>query len=164
MTLLYGLPPIIDDRAEVLILGSFPSEASLAARQYYAHPRNQFWKILAAIIHQPLCEMDYAARQVAVKAAGIAIWDVYACCERVGSLDAAIRNGVPNDFAALKNSVLVGRHDLPRVFFNGRTAGRFSPHLTALGFTTQILPSTSPAHAGLPYAEKLAIWRRALAL
>ncbi len=164
MTLLHGLPPIIDARAEVLILGSFPSAASLAARQYYAHPRNQFWKILGAIIGQPLFEMDYAAKQAAVQAAGIAIWDVYASCERIGSLDAAIRNGVPNDFAALKNSVLAGRHDLPRVFFNGRTAGRFAPHLAALGFSTQILPSTSPAHAGLSYADKLVAWRRALAL
>ena len=164
MTLLHGLPPIIDHRAEVLILGSFPSEASLAAGQYYAHPRNQFWKILGEIIGQPLWQMDYAAKQVAVKAAGIAIWDVYARCERVGSLDAAIRHGVPNDFTALKNSALAGRHTLPRVCFNGRTAGRFAPHLKALGFETLILPSTSPANASWSYAEKLAAWRQALAL
>lgn len=161
---LQGLPPIIDERARVLILGSFPSEASLAAGQYYAHPRNQFWQILGEIIGQPLVDMDYAAKQVAVKAAGVAIWDVYASCERIGSLDAAIRNGVPNDFARLKKSALVGRHALPRVCFNGHTAGRFARHLGALGFETLILPSTSPANASWSYAEKLAAWREGLAL
>ncbi|MFN6960814.1 MAG: DNA-deoxyinosine glycosylase [Rhodocyclaceae bacterium] len=161
---LQGLPPIIDERARVLILGSFPSPASLAAGQYYAHPRNQFWKILGEIIGQPLVEMDYAAKQAAVKAAGLAIWDVYASCERIGSLDAAIRNGVPNDFARLENSALVGRHPLRRVCFNGRAAGRFAPRLAALGFETLILPSTSPANASSSYAEKLAAWRQGLAV
>ncbi|MFN3884706.1 MAG: DNA-deoxyinosine glycosylase [Rhodocyclaceae bacterium] len=185
---LQGLPPILDERARVLILGSFPSEASLAAGQYYAHPRNQFWKILGEILGQPLPEMDYAAKQAAVKAAGLAIWDVYASCERVGSLDAAIRNGTPNDFAQLKESakrppaakgdlpetgaqrlrVAPRRHEAParlqRVCFNGRTAGRFAPQIAALGFETLILPSTSPANASWSYAEKLAAWRAALAV
>lgn len=161
---LTGLPPIIDERARVLILGSFPSEASLAAGQYYAHPRNLFWRILGEILGQPLPEMDYAAKQAAVKAAGLAIWDVYARCERVGSLDAAIRNATPNDFAQLEKFALVGRHMLRRVCFNGRTAGRFAPRLAALGFETLILPSTSPANASLSYAEKLAAWRAALAV
>jgi hypoxanthine-DNA glycosylase len=98
VTVLRGLPPICDERAEVLILGSFPSAASLAAQQYYAHRQNQFWKILGAVLDLPLLTMDYAAKQAAVKEAGIAIWDVYASCERVGSLDAAIKNGVANDF------------------------------------------------------------------
>jgi TDG/mug DNA glycosylase family protein len=75
----------------VLVLGSFPSTASLVAQQYYAHPQNQFWRILGAVIEQPLKEMDYAARIAAVQAAGIAIWDVFATCERAGSLDSAIR-------------------------------------------------------------------------
>ena len=101
MTQLRGLAPIIAERAEVLILGSFPSEASLAAQQYYAHKQNYFWRILGAILNQPLAEMDYAARQQAVMAAGIAIWDVYAACERQGSLDSAIRKGSPNDLSAL---------------------------------------------------------------
>lgn len=162
MTVLRGLPPIIDERARVLILGSFPSEASLAAAQYYAHPRNQFWKILGEILGLPLTDMDYAAKQAAVKAAGLAIWDVYRSCERLGSLDAAIRNGVPNDFASLTKSALAGRHPLRRVCFNGRTAGRFAPRLAALGFETLILPSTSPANAGWSYADKLAAWRAAL--
>ncbi|MCX7898013.1 MAG: DNA-deoxyinosine glycosylase [Rhodocyclaceae bacterium] len=155
---LIGLPPIIDERAEILILGSFPSPASLAARQYYAHRQNQFWKILGAILAQPLGEMDYESRQEAVKSARLAIWDVYASCERAGSLDAAIRRGQANDFTLLRK--LAPR--LGRVCFNGQTAGRFAPRLAELGFATIVLPSTSPAHARLSLSEKIAQWREGL--
>jgi hypoxanthine-DNA glycosylase len=156
--MLTGLPPILDAQARVLILGSFPSPASLAAGQYYAHKQNQFWRILAAVLDQPLVDMDYAARQAAVKAAGIAIWDVYRGCERPGSLDSAIRNGQPNDFAALKKSAVAIR----RVCFNGQAAGRFAPQLLALGYQTTVLPSTSPANASWSFERKLAAWREAL--
>ncbi|WP_207855856.1 DNA-deoxyinosine glycosylase [Sulfurisoma sediminicola] len=149
---------MVDERAEVLILGSFPSAASLAAGQYYAHRQNQFWRILGEVIGQPLQAMDYAGRQAAVKAAGIAIWDVYASCEREGSLDTAIRDGAPNDFARLNKSASA----LRRVCFNGGTAGRFARTLAALGFETLILPSTSPANASWSYERKLAAWRDAL--
>jgi len=164
VALLRGLPPIIGAHAKVLILGSFPSPASLAAGQYYAHRQNQFWKLLGAVLGQTLAEMDYAAKQAAVKAAGIAIWDVYAACERDGSLDSAIRNGRPNDFAGLKKSALAGRRRLPRVCFNGRTAGRFAPQLQALGFETLVLPSTSSANATWSFERKLAAWHEALEL
>jgi hypoxanthine-DNA glycosylase len=158
MTQLRGLPPILDAQARVLILGSFPSPASLAAGQYYAHKQNQFWRILAAVLDQPLVGLDYGARQAAVKAAGIAIWDVYRSCERPGSLDSAIRNGQPNDFAALKKSAVAIR----RICFNGQAAGRFAPQLQALGYQTTVLPSTSPANAGWSFERKLAAWREAL--
>lgn len=163
---LTGLPPLLGPAARVLILGSFPSEASLAARQYYAHKQNQFWKILGEIIGnelgQPLFVMDYAAKQAAVMAAGIAIWDVYGSCERAGSLDSAIRNGVPNDFQQLENSALAGR--LERVCFNGQAAGKFAPQLQALGFETLVLPSTSPANATWSFERKLTAWREGLAV
>ena len=155
---LTGLPPIIDARARVLILGSFPSEASLAAQQYYAHKQNQFWKILGTILQRPLFEMDYADRKAVVQTAGVAIWDVYASCERAGSLDSAIRDGIPNDFAALKKSAPALRHAL----FNGQTPGRFAPQLAALGYDTRVMPSTSPANAGWSFERKLAAWREAL--
>jgi hypoxanthine-DNA glycosylase len=155
---LQGLPPIIDQRARVLILGSFPSTASLAAQQYYAHPHNQFWRILSAVLEQPLHEMDYAVRIAAVQAAGIGIWDVYASCERAGSLDAAIRDAIPNDFSVLKESALMVR----RICFNGRMAARRIREVEARGFEVQVLPSTSPAHAGMSFAEKLVRWRAAL--
>jgi len=142
----------------VLVLGSFPSTASLTAQQYYAHPQNQFWRILGAVIEQPLKEMDYPARLAAVQAAGIAIWDVFASCERAGSLDSAIRNAVPNDLAALRKSA----PELRRICFNGRTAARRIREVEAMGFEVRVLPSTSPAHAGMRFEEKLARWRAAL--
>lgn len=165
--MLRGLPPIMDERARVLILGSFPSTASLALQQYYAHRQNQFWKILGALLEQPLPALDYPARQQAVRAAGIAIWDVYGECERAGSLDSTIRNAIPNDFAALQKSALAGRRaggfpPLQRVCFNGQLAGRFAPQLAALGFETLILPSTSPANATWSFERKLAAWREGL--
>jgi len=142
----------------VLILGSFPSTASLAAQQYYAHPQNQFWRILGAVLDLPLKEMDYADRIVAVQLAGIAIWDVFASCERAGSLDAAIRDARPNDLALLQKSASA----LRRICFNGRMAARRIREVEALGFEALVLPSTSPAHAGMSFAEKLARWRAAL--
>lgn len=155
---LVGLPPLIGPAARVLILGSFPSEASLAASHYYAHKQNQFWRILGAVIGQPLAAMDYAAKQSAVKAAGLAIWDVYASCERAGSLDSAIRSGVPNDFERLRKSAVA----LRRICFNGQTAGRFAPQLAALGYETLVLPSTSPANASWSLERKLTAWCDAL--
>lgn len=158
MTLLKGLPPVIDGQARVLILGSFPSAASLAAKHYYAHRQNQFWRVLAAVLDKPLLEMDYAAKQAAVRAAGLAIWDVYRSCARDGSLDSAIREAVPNDFARLKKLA----PGLKRVCFNGRTAARFLRLMEELGYETRVLPSTSPAHAGMSFAAKLEQWRAGL--
>ena len=157
MARLRGLPPIIDERARVLILGSFPSAASLAARHYYAHRQNQFWSLLAAVLELPLLEFDYPAKQAAVKAAGLAIWDVYASCERQGSLDSAIRAGKANRFETLKRLA----PGLQRVCFNGQMAGRFAAQLTALGYLTILLPSTSPAYT-LSFNGKLERWRQAL--
>lgn len=155
---LYGLPPLVRPDARWLILGSFPSTASLAAGQYYAHRQNQFWKILGAILHRPLFAMDYTARQHTVQAAGIALWDVYASCERSGSLDSAIRNPRLNDFANFQASAPA----LRRVLFNGLTAGKHLKVLAGLGWETCVLPSTSPAHATWNFQRKLAAWRDAL--
>ena len=138
----------------MLILGSFPSTASLAAQQYYAHPQNRFWCILGAVIGQPLRQMDYPARITAVQAAGIAIWDVFASCERAGSLDTAIRDARPNPLSSLKESAPA----LRRICFNGRMAARRIREVEALGFEAVVLPSTSPAHAGMSFEEKLQRW------
>jgi len=155
---LQGLAPIIDARARILILGSFPSTASLAAQQYYAHKQNQFWKVLGALLNLPLPAMDYAVRRAAVQTAGLAIWDVFSACAREGSLDAAIRAGQLNDFSRLRKSAPA----LRRVCFNGLTAGRFAPTLAALGYETLILPSTSPANARWSFVRKLAAWQKGL--
>ncbi len=156
---LSGLPPAITADSTVLVLGSFPSAASLAARQYYAHPQNRFWPIMGACLGIDLKAMAYAARIHAVNAAGIGIWDVYASCERAGSLDSAIRNAAFNDFARAQRKA----PGLRRACFNGRTAARAVRHLEALGFDIVELPSTSPANASQSWAFKLAAWRDALA-
>lgn len=150
-----GLAPVIAADARVLILGSFPSEASLAARQYYAHPRNHFWPILGAVLSEPLPSLRYPLRLARVKAHRVAIWDTIVTCEREGSLDAAIRNAEQGEIDR------VGRvaRGLKAVCFNGKTAGRASTAWARAGYEVLVLPSTSPAYT-LPLADKLAAWRR----
>jgi hypoxanthine-DNA glycosylase len=155
---LRGFPPVLDARVRTLVLGSFPSAASLAAGQYYAHPRNQFWPLVGRLIGEPLAELDYPRRLQRVLAHRIGIWDVLDACERDGSLDTRIRRERPNDFARLRAEAPV----LKRVIFNGSTAGRFAGEFAAAGFETRIAPSTSPAHASRTLDEKLALWREAL--
>lgn len=156
---LRGFAPVADRRARMLILGSFPSEASLQAGHYYAHPRNQFWRILAEALGEPLAALPFDERYRRLRAHRIALWDVIGACHRAGSLDADIRTPQSNDFEHL----LQRAPALVRVLFNGRTAGRFEPWFRAIGLRTEVLPSTSPAHAGMRYADKLAAWRAALA-
>ena len=152
-----GLPPVLASDTRVLILGSFPSEASLAARQYYAHPRNHFWPVLSALLNEPLVEMSYPARSVHVRAHGIAIWDTIVACERKGSLDAAIRNAERGAIARIQR---VAR-ELKAVCFNGGTAARGEPLWRAAGYSTLVMPSTSPAYT-LPLAKKIEAWRSLL--
>lgn len=152
---LRGFPPVIDRNVERLILGSFPSEASLAAGQYYAHPRNQFWRLLADLLSEPLAELPYRRRLQRVLAHRLGIWDVLDACDRQGSGDASIRNRKANRFARLHR--LAPR--LTAVAFNGQAAGRFASEFAGAGYETTILPSSSPAHAGRSFEQKLAFWR-----
>lgn len=156
-SLLVGLPPIIDSGVETLILGSFPSPASLAAGQYYAHRQNQLWRLIAALTGEPLPDLDYALRCRRVLAHGLGIWDVYRSCRRQGALDGAIREPESNDFARLKKET----PRLRRVVFNGQAAGSVARRFSAAGYATSILPSSSPAYT-LAFDRKLAIWRAAL--
>jgi len=160
-----GFLPIADRRARVLILGSMPSEASLAAGEYYAFRHNQFWRI-AGEICGVAPDAPYARRKAALKRRGIALWDVLHSCVRPGSLDSAIRDDTlrANDFAAF----LAAHPRIRCVCFNGRKAEsawrrHVLPTLPAtrmLEYT--LLPSTSPAHAGMGYRSKLRAWRSAI--
>lgn len=149
-----GLPPVLAADTRVLILGSFPGEASLAARQYYAHPRNHFWPLLAAIVGEPLPGMPYERRLACLKAHGIGVWDAIVACERPGSLDAAIRAATRAETARVHRAA----PKVAIVCFNGRTAARAAPVWREAGYATLVLPSTSPAYTR-PFAEKLAAWR-----
>jgi hypoxanthine-DNA glycosylase len=153
--MLRGFPPVVAESTHTLILGSFPGEASLVATQYYAHPRNQFWRLLGAVLGEPLPELDYPTRLEHVLKHGIGVWDVLAACTREGSLDAAIRNATPNDFASLREYA----PKLAKVCFNGKTAGRFAPVIGPAGYATLVLPSSSPANAMLSFDQKLRLWR-----
>ena len=158
-TLLGGLPPICNARTQTLILGSFPGVVSLAAEQYYAHPRNQFWSLLASVLELPLVEMTYPQRLHSLLDRGIGLWDVIDHCHRIGSLDSAIRNSQANDFAQLFKEC----PKLFRVCFNGKTSGKFAPDFAAAGYQTLLLPSSSPANARSSFTQKLAIWRGIIA-
>ena len=142
----------------VMILGSFPGRESLAARQYYAHPRNQFWRLLSAILGEDLSARPYEERLSRLLHHGIGLWDVITMCDRIGSLDARIRNAVPNDFSRLKSAC----PRLETVCFNGKVAGAYAPRLEAAGYRTVQLPSSSPAYASRSFEAKLSSWQAAL--
>jgi TDG/mug DNA glycosylase family protein len=158
--------PVEDRAARVLILGSMPGAASLAAQQYYAHPRNRFWSIMGAL-YGAHATLPYRQRLERLQAHGIALWDVFASCARPGSLDAAIdqRTAVINDIPAL----LQRCRYIDRVCCNGTTAyNAFQRHLGhSIARSEPVLqilrlPSTSPANASWSAARKLEAWRRAL--
>jgi double-stranded uracil-DNA glycosylase len=161
---LTGFAPIGRADARLLILGSMPGAASLAAQQYYAHPRNAFWPIVQALWDIPSA-LPYDARARALGARGIALWDVLAECRRRTSLDADIEASsvVVNDFADF-----LGRHDrIELVAFNGAGAeALYRRHvLPVLPRELQRLerirlPSTSPAHASRSLETKVEAWRR----
>lgn len=152
-----GLPPLLDPAIETLVLGSFPSVASLAAREYYAHPQNHFWKIIAALADES--PASYAERKQAALALRIGIWDVVAACERPGSGDERITDARINDFSSLKARA----PKLRRVCFNGQTAAKLGrPAFDRLAYEIHVLPSTSPRHARMTLAEKTRIWKEAV--
>ena len=157
-----SFPPIAQRTARVLILGTMPGRVSLRERQYYAHPQNAFWRIVGGILgFDPA--LAYPERVAAVQLAGVAIWDVLKACAREGSLDSAIdpASAVPNDVAGF----LAEHPRIRRICFNGATAqALYMKHVRprlAPGSDVQYLrlPSTSPAHAALPLAEKTRAWQ-----
>ena len=154
---LTGFPPILDAGVETLILGSFPSPASLAAGQYYAHRQNQFWRVLAAVTGEPFDALDYADRTRTLLRHHIGVWDVYRTCCREGALDASIVAAEANDFSILASAA----PRLRRVCFNGKTSARFERRFAQMGLSTCVLPSTSPAYT-LAFAEKAGRWRAVL--
>ena len=154
-----GFPPVARSDARILILGSLPGQRSLTVQQYYAHPRNVFWRIMGELVG---AEGDYASRCQRLVERGIALWDVLESSCRPGSLDADIRlpTASANDFAGF----FAGHREIRRIGFNGQTAARMFTTLVVpaleMDRIEQIgLPSTSPAYAAMPYADKLERWR-----
>ena len=152
--MLEGLPPVIARHTRLVVLGSFPGVASLQAGQYYAHPRNHFWPILSALWKVDLMSMSYLRRVAELRAGGLGLWDVYARCERAGSLDSAIERAEFNDLASLKRRA----PKLRAVAHNGGESARAMKATAALGVLVAKLPSTSPANASWSFERKLAAW------
>jgi hypoxanthine-DNA glycosylase len=151
-----SFPAIVAPHTRVLILGSLPGERSLAEQRYYAHPRNLFWRLVGAVIGSDLEALAYEARLEALLAAGIGLWDTVASATRAGSLDAAIREAEHNPLADLAATLPA----LRAVAFNGATSARIGmAALARSGLALIPLPSSSPANASIPYAEKLRLWR-----
>ena len=157
---LQGLPPAIGPHCALLVLGSFPGVASLQAQQYYGHPRNHFWPLVGRLLQLDLVAMPYAQRLAAAQARGLGLWDVYARCQRVGSLDADIRQAVLNDLQGLPQRA----PGLRVLAHNGGESARARRHTEALGLPVLRLPSSSPANASWSFDRKLQAWRAAFQL
>lgn len=155
---LTGLPPLVDERSRVLVLGSFPSKQSLAKRQYYGNRQNHFWQIMGALFSfDP--QASYSERTSALTTSGVAVWDVIAECSREGSGDDAIQDANANPLLSFLRDHLTVRH----IAFNGgtalRTARIFVPDLFDDGYVEwSQFPSTSPRHARLKLDAKLSAW------
>lgn len=139
----------------MLVLGSLPGEASLATARYYAHPQNQFWRLLGPAIRMDLQALDYEARLAVLRASGVGLWDTVASAERQGSLDAALRAVE----AAALGELVATLPQLRAIAFNGATAARLGRKaLAGTSLALLDLPSSSPANARMPFAEKARRW------
>tara|TARA_R110002020_G_scaffold309301_2_gene525311 strand:+ start:147168 stop:147656 length:489 start_codon:yes stop_codon:yes gene_type:complete len=159
--IIQSFAPIAAPDAEILILGSMPGIASLEANQYYAHPRNAFWRIMGELFGAGI-ELPYAERQDILKSRRIAVWDVLQFCQRVGSLDSNIKDEVPNDFARF----FAEHPGIRRIGLNGgkaaKTFYKYAQAALPSAAVAVTLPSTSPAYAAKNFEQKCAEWRAAL--
>ena len=153
--MIYSFQPIADRKSRILVLGTMPSPASLAAGMYYSHPQNKFWRIMGDLFHEfpgntPSEKTEFLLQH------RIALWDTLQCCDREGSLDSNIKNLIPNNIRRMKSSC----PELAAVFLNGTAAYRYYVkfHSSEIGLPFFRLPSTSPANCREGYSEKLKAW------
>lgn len=151
-----SFPSLSNPEAEVLLLGTMPGVKSLEMNQYYAHPRNHFWKLVTHIFDEDF-PLDYHQKKEMLLRNRIAVWDVLQACERQGSLDSAISKEVPNDFSTF----LKMHPNIRLIAFNGQKAAAFFKKYVQLDkeYDFVVLPSTSPAHAGKSFEQKLSEWK-----
>lgn len=154
MTLKRSFGPVADHRTRVLVLGSLPGERSLEERRYYAHPRNQFWRLIGAVVGRDLIPLPYEERLQALLASGVGLWDSVGSATRSGSLDADIRNASANPLRELADAL----PNLCAVGFNGGTSAAIGGKaLAGSNLALLPLPSSSPAYT-LPFEAKLERW------
>ncbi len=149
-------PPVVRPDTRLLVLGSLPGAVSLALSQYYAHPQNQFWRLMGRVVDRDLVAHDYEGRLQALLDAGVGLWDTVAAATRNGSLDADIRLHAASDLAALAETL----PELRAVAFNGGTSARIGRRQLAgvEGIDLVDLPSSSPAYASVSFDRKLETW------
>ncbi len=152
---IHNIPPLYDKDSEILILGSFPSQKSREAQFFYGHPQNRFWHVLAAVLGCKVPETIEEKRQMLL-CHHIALWDVIASCEIVGSSDSSIKNAVPNDI-----SLVLKQSNVKRIFVNGKTAQKYYNKyiLPVVGISAASLPSTSPANAAFSLEKLIENWK-----
>ncbi len=148
--------PLYDENSKILILGSFPSVKSREQKFYYGHPQNRFWKVIAGLYGENVPENIEEKRRLLLSH-GIAVWDVIAECEIIGSSDSSIRNVVPNDLSRILNTA-----DIRQIYANGKTAGKLFEKFQQkeIGRPAEILPSTSPANAAYSLDRLMEEWKR----
>ena len=157
----YGLPPIVNDKCEILILGSLPGEASLKAGQYYAHPKNHFWSVMSNILHKN--PKSYTEKCQMLLENKIALWDVIHFAEREGSLDSNIKNAVPNDFISFFRRY----PNIKKIILNGNEAEKqYKKYFKEQNILYIKVRSTSPipAQSINSLDEKIQNWKNALDL
>lgn len=149
-------PPVVRPDTRLLVLGSLPGAMSLAAGRYYANPRNQFWRLMGAVIDRPLEGAGYEERLATLLGAGVGLWDTVAAAHRPGSLDADIRLHAASDLRAL----IATLPELRAIAFNGGTSAKIGRSQIVGGSDSLELvdlPSSSPAYT-LPFDEKKKRW------
>lgn len=153
--MIHSFPPFVNATTEILILGTMPGIASLEKQEYYAHPRNNFWKIIYTLLNSlPIAE-NFEEKISLLQNHKIGLWDVLENCERKGSLDIHIKNHKENDFEMLLEEF----SGITKIVFNGKESHKyfFKKFGQIKGITYYVMPSTSPANT-ISFEKKLEIW------
>lgn len=151
----HNIPALYNENSEILILGSFPSQKSREAQFFYGHPQNRFWLVLSAVLGEELPQSIEEKREMLLSNK-IALWDVIASCEIVGSSDSSIKNAVPNDISGI-----IEKSNIKRIFVNGKTAEKYYNKyiLNSTQIPAIVLPSTSPANAAYSVGRLIDKWK-----
>lgn len=151
----HPIPPVYDESSKILILGSFPSVKSREQMFFYGHPQNRFWRVLAAVLERDVPQTLEEKRELLLTSQ-IALWDVIASCDIVGSSDSSIKNAVPNDL-----NIILGNADIKRIYVNGKTAEKYYNKYIrgAIKREAVLLPSTSPANAAWSLERLTEAWK-----
>ncbi|MCX5634739.1 MAG: DNA-deoxyinosine glycosylase [Planctomycetota bacterium] len=153
-----GFQPVTDNNTELLILGTSPGKKSLGVKEYYADGRNAFWRLISGVINKDITILSYRDRIEKLMQNKIGLWVVFSICEREGSQDSEIRNPVESDFSKLKTIA----PSLRTIYFNGQEPQKYAEKiLTKMGYSTELLPSSSGSHA-IPFDKKLNLWKTIL--